>query len=173
MLIPALITMTPVRAVRFIALWSAFLIVGAYTLEYGFGIKPCALCWLQRYVHWALLALGVLVMVQPKIDPRRGLKLLVEVAVFGVGLAIYHSLVEAHILIAGCSKPVGQLAVTAADMLTVLADSPVPACDKPHHILWLSLPQWNVLAQGLIVVFGVFNLRHPDGRLRVVRTVHK
>lgn len=162
------LTMSPAAAVRLIALFAALLIVGAYALEFGFGVKPCELCWLQRYAHWALLASALLVMVQPKIDPRRGLKFLIGVALVGVGFAVYHSLVEAHILVAGCSKPIGELASSPAEMIALLAGSPMPSCDKPYQILWLSLPQWNVLAQGLVVVFALFTLNR-----KAVKTLAK
>jgi disulfide bond formation protein DsbB len=162
------LTMSPAPAVRLIALFAALLIVSAYALEFGLGVKPCELCWLQRYAHWALLAAALLVMVQPKIDPRRGLKFLIGVALVGIGFAVYHSLVEAHILVAGCSKPIGELASSPAEMIALLADSPMPSCDKPYQILWLSLPQWNVLAQGLVVVFALFTLNR-----KAVKTVAK
>lgn len=155
----SVLSVTPAAAVRLVALFSAILIVAAYVLEFGFGVRPCELCWLQRYAHWALLGVALLAMIQPKIAPRRALKFLMGVAVVGIGFAVYHSLVEAHILIAGCSKPLGELASNPAEMIALLADSPMPSCDKPYEMLWLSLPQWNVLAQGLIVVFILFNLR--------------
>jgi len=165
------LVVSPVVAVRLIALFTALLIVAAYGLEYGVGVKPCELCWLQRYAHWTLLAVALIVMVNRKIDPRRGLKMLIGVALVGIGFAVYHSLVEAHILIAGCSKPIGELASSPAEMIALLADSPMPSCDKPYQILWLSLPQWNVLAQGLVVVFALFNLQRKSAPKPVAKVL--
>ena len=153
------LTMSPAMAVRAVALFSALLIVGAYALEYGLGMKPCELCWLQRYVHWGLLGVALLTMIQPKIEPKRALKFLMGLAVVGIAVAVYHSMVEAHVLIAGCSASHG-LAGSAAEMMAILSDAPVPACDRPNTLMWLSLPQWNILAQGLLVVFILFTLRH-------------
>lgn len=160
------LTMSPAMAVRAVALFSALLIVGAYALEYGMGMKPCELCWLQRYVHWALLVIALLAMIQPRIEPKRALKFLMGLAVVGIAVAVYHSLVEARVLIAGCAAGQG-LAGSAAEMMALLSDAPVPACDQPNNLLWLSLPQWNVLAQGLLVVFILFTLK----RKTVARTV--
>lgn len=155
----SLISVTPAAAVRLVALFSAILIVAAYALEFGFNVKPCELCWLQRYAHWTLLGVALLAMIQPKIAARRALKFLLGVTIVGIAFAVYHSLVEAHVLIAGCSKPLNELANTPAEMIALLADAPMPSCDKPYQMLWFSLPQWNVLAQGLIALFILFNLR--------------
>jgi len=32
--------------------------VSAFVLESGFGIRPCPMCWWQRYVHWAITSIG-------------------------------------------------------------------------------------------------------------------
>ncbi len=43
---------------RFLFLWGAIVSLGllgsAYALEYGYDLEPCSLCYLQRYLLWAL-----------------------------------------------------------------------------------------------------------------------
>jgi disulfide bond formation protein DsbB len=40
------------------ALASAALLAGAYSFQYLGGYAPCELCWTQRYIHFAALAVG-------------------------------------------------------------------------------------------------------------------
>ena len=44
------------------------LLGGAYLLEYGFGLEPCALCLLQRYVLWMIAVVACLAFLQ---NPHR------------------------------------------------------------------------------------------------------
>lgn len=44
------------------------LLGSAYLLEYGFGLEPCALCLLQRYVLWMIAVLTCLAFLQ---NPHR------------------------------------------------------------------------------------------------------
>lgn len=167
----AMLTMTPAAAVRVIALISAVLVAGAYVLQYGFNMQPCELCWLQRYVHWALLIVALMAMVQPKIAPRRALQFLIGLCVVGVGIGIYHSLVAAHVVVAGCGQSFTDLAANPAALLALLTEAPVPACDQPHEIAWLSLPQWNIFVQGLMIVFMLYTLGRKSGKAVKATTV--
>lgn len=38
---------------------SLALLLGAWTFQYGFGYEPCALCFDQRYIHMAVIAVGL------------------------------------------------------------------------------------------------------------------
>lgn len=167
----AMLTMTPAAAVRVIALISAVLVAGAYVLQYGFNMQPCELCWLQRYVHWVLLIVALMAMVQPKIAPRRALQFLIGVALVGVGIGVYHSLVAAHVVLAGCGSSFTDLAANPEALVALLAEAPVLACDQPHEIAWLSLPQWNILVQGLMIVFMLYTLGRKSGKVTKATTV--
>lgn len=167
----AMLTMTPAAAVRIIALISAILVAGAYVLQYGFNMQPCELCWLQRYVHWALLIVALMAMVQPKIAPRRALQFLIGLCVVGMGIGVYHSLVAAHVVVAGCGQSFTDLAGNPEALLALLSEAPVPACDQPHEIAWLSLPQWNILVLGLMVVFMLYTLGRKTTKKAAVTVV--
>ena len=64
---------------------------GALIAQYGLGILPCHLCLLQRYPHWLMTALGLVILMTGRIRLAWAGAL---TALASVGLGIYHSGVE-------------------------------------------------------------------------------
>ena len=147
---------TPRGALVAILVWASALTVGAYGIEYGVGVKPCELCWYQRYIHWAIVAWAAVALSCPAVRPRWALWGAVALGVLGLGAGFYHVLVEHHVVTHGCGvERFYTLTADPAALTALLAEAPVPACDQPYKMFFLSLPSWNVLAMALVVLLAV------------------
>ena len=155
--------LSPSAQVALAGVYGLLLSGGAYVLEYGFHALPCHMCWLQRYDHWALTAIGLggALVLQKRPQWRWAVWLgLLGAALTGVGLAIYHTLIQLKIvpLPEGCE---GSSIVIPDDIDAFLASLHhtfiPPACDQADFtILGLTLPMWNIAAMvGLTVGLGV------------------
>ena len=158
---------TPRGAMLAILLWAVALTVGAYVLEYGWGVQPCELCWYQRYIHWAIVAWAGVALAWG-LRPKVALVGAVALGVLGMGAAFYHVLVEHQVITHGCGvERFYQLTADPAALTALLAEAPVPACDEPYKLFFLSLPSWNVLAMALVAIMALGAL-YAQGLNRVV-----
>lgn len=135
------------RALVIFVLISVSLTLSAFVIEYGFGAKPCQLCWYQRYYHWALGAVALLGLAfKGKFKPRFTLMLLALISLIGLGTAVYHTLVQMGVFESGCSAK-ALMATSMADFKAALSGGFVdePSCaDKGFTIFGLSLANWNI-----------------------------
>lgn len=125
-------TIPPRLAPLFVLAACVLALASAYTAEYGFGLKPCELCLIQR-VPFGIAGLLALLALSPRLDGgwRRPLVLLAAL-VFAVnsGIAVYHFGVEQHWWASRCAAaPPGALDVSD---LAAMMSKPVEArCDEP------------------------------------------
>lgn len=134
------------------ALASAAMLATAHAFERIGGFAPCTLCYRQREVYWAALALAVVGAAAVRFW-RPGLSrwvcaLLAVVFLYGAGLAAYHAGVEWKWW-PGPTTCTGGGGVTAADMADLLAGKRIrgPSCDQAAWVfLGLSMAGWNALA---------------------------
>lgn len=137
------------------------LVSGAFIIEYGFKAAPCHLCWLQRYGHWALLAIAFVGAFLPPRGKILALKGVFLAALYGFILGVYHSLVQAKV-IPGPSSCSGASALpTDIESFSRYLENPTlpPRCDEVGFaFLGVSLPVWNIIAMALVmlVVYDVF-----------------
>ncbi|MGH1412134.1 MAG: disulfide bond formation protein B [Pelagimonas sp.] len=136
------------------------LILGAYGFQYLGDMPPCAMCWWQRYGHFAAIAFGVL-----------GLFVLPRIMAFLAGLgalssgviAIYHSGVERKIWEGPdtcTSNPVGNL--TPEQLLEQIMAAPLVRCDEiPWEMFGLSMANYNVFASLVLAAVFFFAARLP------------
>lgn len=146
----------PHQHLQALALFAAVLVVSAFVIEHGFGAKPCHLCWLQRYGHWAVLLFAFVGCFLPS---RRGqFMALLGVAaatVYGFFVGAYHVLVQAK-LVQGPSGCSGASPLPAdLESFNAFLKNPIlpPRCDEVNFtILGLSLSAWNVIAMVFLAV---------------------
>lgn len=120
----------------------------AYVAQYGFGLKPCELCLIQRVPFAVAGLLALLALLRPACWRRvlmalAGLALLVN-----SGIAVYHVGVEQKWWMSSCSGSVGPKPKLGD--LSALMSKPAdePRCDEPA---W----QWHgVTMAGLNVVYS-------------------
>ena len=120
---------------------STVLLLGAFYFQFIIGLKPCELCYLQRWPHGlAILAFGALL-----VFPRHREKLWILTALLtgasGV-IAGYHMGVEAGLWMASCDSPGlgGKLATHLLNIATT------PACNVVQwSFLSLSMATWNAI----------------------------
>lgn len=107
-------------------------LASAYTAEYGFGLKPCELCLIQR-VPFGVAGLLALLALSPRLGNRwrRALVLLAALAfAINSGIAVYHVGVEQHWWASRCAAaPSGPLDVS--DLAAMMSKPVAARCDEP------------------------------------------
>ncbi|MDX2028289.1 MAG: disulfide bond formation protein B [Alphaproteobacteria bacterium] len=147
--------------------WAALLIFAAaacaiifgFTMQYGFGLKPCVLCLWQRVPFGLAAALAVTALVWRPSGARVRILLGLCAAVFFVnmGLALFHTGVEKHWWLgtSGCSiQPL--TGATPEDLRTQLLNTAVVSCDQvTWTFLGLSMANWNILYSLFLAMFAL------------------
>lgn len=119
------------------------LFVASLVAERYFNLLPCSMCLYQRYVHFGIGVLGLMVM---RVDPK--------IALFSVGigfagsagLAGYHVGIEHHIFPVPKSCAQAVHADSIEELRAQLIHRPTVRCDKPAWTLWgISMAGYNAL----------------------------
>lgn len=138
-------------------LGSFLALTSAYAFEYLGGLAPCHLCWLQRYPHFAALALGALALMIRSAVLARLLALAGAAAALTTSaLGAYHTGVERHWWPGPTTCTSGSIAnISAKDLLAQIQAAPVVKCDEvAWQMLTLSMASWNMLfSLGLVVLW--------------------
>ena len=147
------------RATAAVTAAAAAILATVFTAEFGFGLLPCALCYVQRVPYVAIVLLGALALM-PAVDARSRRVVLFHLAalfLLTAGWGAYHAGVEWHWW-AGPDTCVGRVgAVSPDDMLSALSQRGGPMCDEPAFVLFgLSLAGYNALAAAALAAFSVF-----------------
>src|SRR5258708_10020644 len=74
-------------------------ILGAWFFQYGLGLKPCPLCYEQRYPYYFAIPLAALVILGDSVGSKRkvliaALAMIALGMLWNAGLGVYHSGVE-------------------------------------------------------------------------------
>ena len=134
-----------------IALGGMATILGAWFFQYVVGLKPCPLCYEQRYAYYFAIPLAALVILGESVGSKRkvliaALAVIAAGMLWNAGLGVYHSGVEWH-LWAGprdCSGALEGLG-SATDLLSQLERVSVVRCDEAAwRFLGISLSGCNV-----------------------------
>jgi disulfide bond formation protein DsbB len=148
---------------------AAAMLAGAYAFEHIGGLRPCELCWWQRYAWMATLVLALAA--HPAGTGRAGAALLTlagAAALAGAGIAFFHVGVEQQWWpgTAACGGGTGG-ALSVEARLKQLLETPVVRCDEiAWSMLGLSMAAWNGLvaltAGGVAAMLGLRQLsRRP------------
>ncbi len=128
---------------------SAAILATVYIAQYGFGLWPCSLCYVQRVPYALVVVFGALSLM-PAVDSRsRRIVLfhLFALLLFNSGYALYHTGVEFHWW-AGPDTCTGGAVPGSVDELTAALSKPGnPRCDEPAFLfLGISMAGYNVFA---------------------------
>ncbi len=141
---------------RVVPLFIVLVAIGALamglTAEIAFKLEPCILCLYQRvpYVAVGLLALLALKLPAGSFLARVLVGLCGLVFLSGAAIAVYHTGVEQHWWVSGCS---GQLAtgMSLDDLRTSLMSKPEKACDDVDWTLFgISFATYNAAFSGVL-----------------------
>lgn len=128
----------------------------AWLAQYGFGLAPCHLCYLQRDAYWAAIALSILAIVLgPRSPYRRWAVALIGLAFLtGAGLALYHVGVEQKWWV-GSEACIGGIAgLSGADLEAAIMNAPVTRCDEAAFELFgISMAGYNGLLSLALAAF--------------------
>jgi disulfide bond formation protein DsbB len=152
---------------RHLALFPLLVGVGAlalaYIAEFGFGLRPCEMCYWQRIPYAALVVLGGLAMALPAIArPLLWLTLLALIA--AVGLGAFHAGVEWKWWQGpgGCSAGI-TAGMTPAEILAHIQQAAVVSCtDAAVRVLGLSMAGWGAvyaLLAAMVLWLGIKRVR--------------
>ncbi|MCB2081236.1 MAG: disulfide bond formation protein B [Rickettsiales bacterium] len=162
------ITEKPKTRVPLVLLAACILALGgAYTAEYGFGLRPCILCLYQRIPYAAVGLLALITLVRHR-TVRVGALLLMSVLAFSVeaGIAFYHVGVEYHWWAgtSGCTP--GTDPTDSIELLRQqIAEAPLVSCDEPALVvLGLSMAGWNIVYALVLLSFCILVIRRLKGR---------
>ncbi len=157
------------------ALLSGGLIAGALFLQYGLGVLPCKLCLVQRYPHYAILAVSLagLALGAARLPGgtsaglRAGLLAAVGMLfLYTGGYGVFHTGVERGWWPgpADCSGSALPDSVAALSSLLAQGEQFVRCDAAPWTLLGLSLASWNALVS---VPAGVFALLIAAGWFKI------
>ena len=151
---------TPFASALALAALAFVVIAGAWAYEYA-GYLPCDLCHEQRYAYYAGIPLALLIAAAvaakaPRALISAGLALFAAIFLYNMGLAIYHSGVEAKYWAGptacsgGAAEPTG-----GGDLLQQLQTVRVVRCDEVSlRVLGLSLANWNVFISAALAALA-------------------
>jgi disulfide bond formation protein DsbB len=151
---------TPAASALALAALALLTLAGAWSYQYA-GYLPCDLCYEQRYAYYAGIPLALLIAAAvaaraPRALISVGLALFAALFLYNMGLAIYHSGVEAKYW-TGPTACTGSAAgpADASDLLTQLQSVRVVRCDEVSlRVLGLSLANWNVFISAALAALA-------------------
>lgn len=155
----------------FVALASIAVLGTALASQYIGGLRPCELCYWQRYPYWATIALGALGVAAA----RRSAKLAAALAALaglvflaGAGIAFFHVGVEQHWWAgtSACGATGGPI-LSLEDLRRQLEAAPIVRCDEPAWtMLGISMAGYNMLASLALAAIALTGARRifAEGR---------
>ncbi len=143
----------------------------AYASETWGGLKPCVLCYYQRYAYFAAAGLGFLgLLLGGRAGPRRALVGLAGLAFLaGAGTAFFHVGVEQLWWrgTAECHAQALDLSQSVEDLRKQMLETDFVACDKIAWSLFgISMAGYNVLASLGLGLASLWAARHMTGERR-------
>jgi disulfide bond formation protein DsbB len=156
---------SPKLFLAFILCVSSFSLAAAFIAQFGFDLRPCYLCLLQRIPFATNIVLGLIGFLAPVEKYRRraigaaGLVFLVN-----SGIAFYHSGVERKWWegLTGCTTP--DMSGSIEDLLERIKNTDVVRCDEiPWELFGLSMANYNVvmcLGLGFLCFIYLFVAKH-------------
>ena len=129
----------------------------AWIAQYGFGLAPCELCYLQRYGYWVAIALGIVAILQPAgAARRRGALWLLTLAFLAVaGIALFHVGVEQKWWegFASCTGSITS-GMTPEELQNAIQKAPIVRCDEPAWTMFgISMAGYNMVYALLLTLF--------------------
>lgn len=148
----------------FVALASVAVLGTALASQYIGGLRPCELCYWQRYPYWATIALGVAGVALARMNARlaAGLAALAGlVFLAGAGIAFFHVGVEQHWWAgtSACGATGGPI-TSLEDLRRQLEAAPIVRCDEPAWtMLGISMAGYNMLGSLALAAIALTGAR--------------
>lgn len=150
----------------FLAAGASFLILcGAWFFQYVLGYAPCALCFDQRHIHWAVIGTGLAAGLAMHFVPalRRfapiACLLIAAIFVYSAGFAGWHAGIEYGWWEGpGSCTTAGSPDVSLADINALLhgTGAPVVMCDEAAWtLLGISMAGYNAYLSALLAAASV------------------
>ncbi len=138
-----------------VAAASAGLLLGAYLSQHVGGLAPCPLCLIQRWPHFAVVALGLAAALAGG-RARAGLLALCAPALLvSAGYGVYHAGVEQGWFASACAAPMSGGSIE--DIRAQIMAAPLVRCDEvPWSLAGLSLAGWNALASVVVAALTLY-----------------
>jgi len=157
----------PRTAAALLALLAATMLIFAFAFEAFGGLRPCELCWWQRWAWLGALPSAIAAWLAPGRLPAALLGLAALAVLAGAGIAFFHVGVEWHWWrgTAACGASGG--AASVEELARQLLGQPVVRCDEvTWSLLGISMAGWYgmlALVSGLaaLAVAGCDLLRAP------------
>lgn len=161
------LAMIPSRYVALgIVFVSIFALIGALTAQYGFDLRPCILCLIQRGPFVLAICLGLLAYFWERAR-------LTLIALSGVtflinsGIAFFHSGVERKwwVGLTGCTTP--DMSGSIEELMKRIEETDVVRCDEiPWSFLGLSMANYNVffcLGLGVLCLgYALYTIKNEE-----------
>jgi disulfide bond formation protein DsbB len=144
---------------------AAAILAVVYIAQYGFGLWPCELCYVQRIPYFLVLLLGALSLM-PAVDRRsRRVVLFHLFGLFALGAAaaLYHAGVEMHWW-QGPTACTGSMGAVSLDDLSSALNKPGHTlCDQPAFILGgITMAGYNFIASVALALLTFGAARRKD-----------
>jgi disulfide bond formation protein DsbB len=150
---------TPAASAFALAVLAFATLAGAWAFQYA-GYPPCDLCYEQRYAYFAGVPLALLIAAAaaakaPRALISAGLALFAAIFLYNMGLAIYHSGVEAKYWAGPTACTGGAAEPASGDLLTQLQSVHVVRCDEVNlRVFGLSLANWNIFISAALAALA-------------------
>ena len=140
----------------------------AYASEIWGGLRPCVLCYYQRYAFMAAGGFGFLALVLGgNVAARRALVALAGLAFLaGAGIAFFHVGVEQLWWrgTAECHAQALDLSQSVEELRKQMLETDFVACDKiPWSLFGISMAGYNVLTSLVLAFASLWAARHMTG----------
>ena len=143
-----------------VAAASASLLLGAYLSQHVGGLAPCPLCLIQRWPHFAVVALGLAAALAGGRVRAGLLALCVPALLVSAGYGVYHAGVEQGWFASACAAPMSGGSIE--DIRAQIMAAPLTRCDEvPWSLAGLSLAGWNALVSvvaAALTLYGAIRL---------------
>src|SRR5262249_1824010 len=159
----------PVSASRVSALWppafvalASIVVLGsALASQYVGGLRPCELCYWQRYPYWATIALGVLGVISARWNAKLAAALTAlagTVFLVGAGIAFFHVGVEQHWWAGTSACGASGGPINSIDDLRRMAENgPIVRCAEPAWTMaGISMAGYNMLVSLALAAIAFF-----------------
>jgi disulfide bond formation protein DsbB len=146
-------------------------ILGALFFQHALGLKPCPLCYEQRYPYYFAIPLAMLLILGDAAGSRRrvllaGLLAIAALMIWNAGLGVYHAGVEWQWWLGpqACSGEAEGLG-SALDLFRKLDSINVVRCDETAwRFLGVSLAGYNVLISLALAAVALWGFRQANNR---------
>jgi disulfide bond formation protein DsbB len=141
-----------------------------FIMQYGFGYKPCELCWLQRLPYAAAICYAGVAVYEFHCGRPAHASLYICAILFFIGacLAFFHTGIEQHWWLQEAEQSTGCMIIplkgaSAEIMRMKLLQTLASRCDVvTWTFLNFSMANWNILASSFLCIFSLWTAKRES-----------